>query len=755
MSLALPAVAQPPSSAEAPRTGELTAKKQLTLEQMFAEQTGMATAPSGMQWSPDGSKLSYLRRGREGEQQSLNYFDPATGKTAVLISSEKLGALAPAESANKDDRQRDNRARYSVAAYHWSPDSKSILFDANGRLWLVDVAKGTGRAITSGDDGAGDPKFTPDGAAVSYVRKHDLYVQPLSGGDPVAVTKNGSPDLFNGEVDWVYSEELDVRSNYAWSPDSRQVLYLQMNEAAVLAYPIVDWIQTHPKADPMKYPKAGDPNPGVRLGVTGLDGQTNWIALGGETDIYIPRFGWVKPGLAWAMVLNRQQNRQDLYLIDAASGRSKLMLREKDDFYIELRSDTVKFLKTGGRFLWSSWRDGHTHLYLYSFDEKEPLAADAKLIRQITRGDWEFSSVKAVDEKSGLIYFSANAGDVRQSNVYSVKLDGSELTRITPEPGSHDVNISPGTSSDAPRAARYYWDRWSSLTVPAHLQICALEGGAAKHACHEVWRSTALDQYATLAPQFVDFKAEDGTLLHGVIVLPPPNAPKAPSGKYPLIMSPYGGPGSMTVRDGYGAISVFDQVLASRGFAVLKVDNRGMAGRGRKFATVTYKNLGEIELRDQLAALDQALTRFPQLDANRLGWWGWSYGGSMTLIAMTQSDRFKVGVAVAPVTDWHLYDSIYTERYMGLPQENAAGYDKASLVKAAGKLRGNLLIIHGTSDDNVHMQNTLQFINELINNGVQFDMQLYPQKTHSISGRKTRMHLYTRILSQFENGLMK
>jgi dipeptidyl-peptidase-4 len=530
----------------------------------------------------------------------------------------------------------------------------------------------------------------------------------------------------------VYSEELGVRSNYAWSPDSKQVLYLQMNESAVPTYPIVDWIQTHPKADPMKYPKAGDKNPGVRLGITGLDGQTKWIVLGGEADIYIPRFGWIKPGLAWAMVLNRQQNRQDLYLIDAASGSSRLVLGERDDFYIELRSDTVQFLKSGGRFLWSSWRDGHTHLYLYSIDENAPLAADAKLVRQITKGEWEFSAVKAVDEKNGVIYFSANAEDARESNLYSIKLDGTALTRITPEAGSHETNISPSVSGEV----RYYMDRWSALTVPSHLQTCALVGVSAKPDCHEVWRSTALDEYATLTPQFVEFKAEDGTVLHGVIVLPPADAPRAPSGKYPLIMSPYGGPGAMTVRDDYRAINVFDQVLASKGFAVLKVDNRGMAGRGRKFATVTYKKLGEIELRDQLAALDQALARFPQLDANRLGWWGWSYGGSMTLIAMTHSDRFKVGVAVAPVTDWRFYDSIYTERYMGLPQENAAGYDKSSLVKAAGKLKGNLLIVHGTSDDNVHMQNTLQFVNEMINAGVQFDMQLYPQKTHSISGKK-------------------
>jgi dipeptidyl-peptidase-4 len=726
------------AAAQAP----VSAKKPLTIELAASERGLDTTAPQAMQWSPDGTKISYLQRAGDSDQRGLFYFDPASGKSAVLIAADKLASLATPVSGTKDDRQKDNRARFGVAAYHWAPDSNSILFDANGRLWLFNLTTATGKPVTAGGEDISDPKFSPDGATVSFVRKHNLYVQPLNGGKEVALTTDGNADLFNGEVDWVYSEELDVRSNYFWSPDSRQILYLQMNESQVPTYPIVDWMQTHPKPDPIKYPKAGDANPTVRLAVTALDGKTKWLSVTDDTEAYIPRFGWVKPGLAWALVMNRLQNKQQLFLIDVASGKTKLVLEETDPYYIELRADTVRFMKDSPQFLWPSWRDGHTHLYLYSFDEKAPLSSKAKLIRQVTKGEWEFSGIKAVDEKAGIVYFTANADDDRQTNLYSIKLDGTSMTRVTPERGVHDPAVADN--------AKFFVDRYSSLEEPSRMRIC---GTGPNAACNEVWRSTALEQYATLTAQFVDFKAEDGTVLHGVLVLPPAGAPGAVNGKYPLIMNPYGGPGAMTVRDAFSTINIFDQILATKGFAVLKVDNRGMSGRGRKFAAATYKNLGDLELRDQLAALDQALERFPQLDSNRLGWWGWSYGGSMTLYAMTHSDRFKVGVSVAPVTDWHFYDSIYTERYMGLPQLNPEGYDKASLMRYAHNLTGSLMIVHGTSDDNVHMQNTMQFVNELINNGIQFCLQLYPQKTHSISGKTARTHLYTRIISQFEKGL--
>jgi dipeptidyl-peptidase-4 len=725
------------------------AKKQYTVEAIYATSATSGHPPAGLQWSPDGSKLTYIQHGASGEQDSLYYFDPASGKSAQLIAADKLAALTPPTSNLKDDRQRENRARFGVAEYQWAPDSASLLFDALGQLWIFDVAAAKGRQLTDAKEPSSDPKFSPDGKFLSYLRGHNLYLRPIAGGTEVALTRDGDANLLNGEVDWLYSEELDVRSNYSWSPDGRQILYLQMNEAPVPQYPIVNWTPTHPETDQERYPKAGDPNPTVKLMLTGLDGVSKEIDLGVKGEYYLPRFGWARPGLAWAMVLNRLQNEQELYFIDARTGKSRRVLDERDPNYIELHDPMgrgahqgVRFLDSSSRFLWLSWRDGFTHLYLYEFDAMQPLAADAKLERRLEQGSYEVNNLLGVDESKGLVYVEANKGDDRQEHLFAVPLAGGEATQVTHQPGSHSITMT----SDA----KYFVDGYSALGGTPKMQICAVAG-----ACTEVWASHTWDDYDTLVPQFVDFKAEDGTLLRGVILLPPAGAATEVNGKVPLILNPYGGPHGQEVRDSARAIDAFDQVLAHAGFAVLKVDNRGSGNRGREFAMAAFHHLGEVELRDNLAALDQALARFPQLDPKRLGWWGWSYGGTMTAYALTHSDRFKAGISVAPVTDWHNYDTTYTERYMGLPKDNVEQYEKTSVVKSAAKLSGRLLLVHGTSDDNVHMQNSVQFIDAMINAGVPFDLQLYPGKTHGIAGAQARTHLFKRMLWQWEQYLAK
>ena len=720
------------------------AKKRFTIEDMFNREE-REKAPQFLQWSPDGKKLSYVTRSAAGEGEALYYFDPASGKSAVLVAADRLASLAPPTNGNKDDRQKDNRARYGVAAYHWAPNSNAILFDQLGQLWYYDLTSQRGTQITNSEEASTDPKFSPDGRFISYVRNHNLLLRPVAGTAEVALTRDTNDNLLNGEVDWLYSEELDVRSNYFWSPDSRQIVYLQMNETEVPSYPIVDWVPLQPTDDGEKYPKPGDTNPGVKLAVTDLEGHTRWITPTNERDIYIPRFGWLKPGVVWALVLNRAQNKEDLYFIDANTGATKLVLTEQDDQYIEMH-DGLRFFESSGRFLWPSWRDGYTHLYLYSYDWSAPLSAPATLVRQLTHGDWEVQSVSGIDENAGVVYFTANKDDDRQSQLYSVKLDGSALARLSQENGSHDVEMS--------KDATHYTDSFSAMTIAPRISICQIAGP-----CYMVYKTPGWEQYENvITPQFVDFKAEDGTLLRGILLLPPEGAPAEINGRFPLILNPYGGPHAQTVADHWGhwgAMSPFDEIMAQRGFAILKVDNRGMSGRGKKFATVTRGKLGEIELRDQFAALDQALARFPQLDGSRLGWWGWSYGGTMTAYAMTHSTRFKAGVSVAPVTDWRLYDSTYTERYMGLPADNSEGYKRTSVVLAAPNLSGHLLLVHGTSDDNVHLQNSIQFIYALEEAGKPFELQIYPRKTHSISGRATRSHLYHRIQRHFEDTLMK
>jgi dipeptidyl-peptidase-4 len=720
------------------------AAKELTIESIFAEGGITGRGPETIKWSPDGAKVSFVQRDDSGEHGALYYIDVTTGKKAVLVAEEKLASLAPPVSQIKDERQKEWVQRYSVAGYQWAPDSKHLLFDSRGQLWLYSLDTGTSVQLTSSAEPSSDPKFSPDGLHLAYIRKHNLHVRPVDGKEEKALTSDQDENLLNGEVDWVYAEELSVRSNYFWSPDGKHIVFLQMNEKAVPSYPITDWIPQHPKVDQEKYPKAGDPNPEVRVGVVSAGGgKVRWITVGEPHDReYIPRFGWVRDGLIYIELLNRAQTKLELWFADAATGHARKMLTENEpDAWVPVdHAPEMRLQKSGDGFVWPSWRDGYMHLYLYRFDKNDPLAGDARLERQLTKGPFEVSSIDGADEKNGTIFFTANAADPRQEQIYAVRLDGTPMQKISRESGSHRGVFAP--------AGDYYVDSFSAKMTPPRLSLCKLGGE-----CSPFWQARSVDQYGLIAPRMMELKAADGTTtLYGWLLVPP----SAPSDKrIPLINNPYGGPGAQSVVDSWGGANfLFDQILARRGFAVLHVDNRGMAGRGKAFAVTSMRRFGQVEFADQLAAVQQVLAANPQLDPDRLGWWGWSYGGFMTLYAMTHSDRFKAGISVAPVTDWLDYDSIYTERYMGLPKENQEGYKTSSPVNFARDLKGHLLEVHGTSDDNVHMQNTIQMINSFIDAGVQYDLQLYPRKTHGIAGKAARTHLFHRIQDHFEHWLM-
>ncbi|MGB9071387.1 MAG: DPP IV N-terminal domain-containing protein [Terriglobales bacterium] len=716
--------------------------KQLTIDAIFAEGGLTGRAPETIKWSPDGTSVSYVQRDDAGEHGELWFVDTATGEKKVLVSESKLGQLAPPVSKIKDEREKERVTRYQVAAYNWSPDSKHLLFDSQGQLWYYDLKTGTAVQLTSSPDPSADPKFSPDGKRLAYLRKRTLYVRPVSGEegeypliqnekekqkDKDKDKKDKEENILNGEVDWVYAEELDVRSNYFWSPEGHEILFLQMDETRVPTYPITDWMPTHPKVDEEKYPKAGDPNPTVRLGVISSGGgKARWIKLTGEDDIYIPRFGWMKEGWAWAEVLNRKQDTMDLYFVDAKSGRSRKVLTESSpDAWVNVNDD-FRILKSGDRFLWTSWRDGHTHIYLYSFDKRDPLAEDAKLEHQLESGDYEVLRINGVDEPSGVVFFTANKDDPRQQQLFSVKLDGTALGRISSEEGSYFATFSDD--------GKHYVENYSNTSQPPRVSVCAAGGS-----CQKIWEGRSVDEYDLITPKYLEFKADDGTPLYGDLTLPP-NAD--PGQKIPLIVYIYGGPAGQTVQKSWGGSrELFHQVLAKEGFAIFSLDNRGTPNRGKKFSAALRGQFGGIELKDQLTGLNQLYAQYPQLDQARTAIWGWSGGGSMTLYALTHSDRFKAGISVAPVTNWRNYDSIYTERYMGLPKDNAKTYDD-SIVGAAGNLHGSLLLVHGTSDDNVHFQNTVQMTDALIKAGKQFRLMVYPNKTHGIAGPGTSKQLF-------------
>ncbi len=707
------------------------AGKTLSVEDIYAHGSITGNAPQGLTWSPDGEHLTYMDGGE------LVDLDPASGKPHILVSRAKLAALSNDTGNEKD---RDHRARYGQASYLWAPDSTHLLFDTNGRLWIYDLRTGTGLAIGFSGVGSGDdPKFSPDGKLLSFIKEHGLVVIHLRevGTPTYAAAPTNSPTVMNGEVDWVYEEELNVRSNYFWSPDSSKLAFLQMDETHVPEYPITDWVPVHPTVDQQRYPQPGDPNPEVRVGVAGTSGgKTTWMKLPPEAgfkpgDDYIPRFGWVDRKTVWIETLTRDHKHLNLYFADAANGQSKLVLEQKDDQFFDDKYDVSV---ANGQVILTSWADGHTHLYLYSYDAANPTANQLKLARQLTKGEFDVDAVLGVDQARRMVYYSSNEGNALEQQIWQVGFEG-ERKALTSAPGSHTGNFAPTGGS--------FVDQFSTRLTPPTVSLCRVE-----NACNLFWSTRAMEAYHLRAPEELETKASDGTTLYATLLLP---EGKSDAGSVPLILNPYGGPGPMTVRHAWGGDSfLFDQVLAQHGFAVLHTDNRGTGRRGRSFQQAAYHNFGPVQFEDQLAMADAALTKYPQLDRKRQGWWGWSWGGTFTLYAMTHSDRFRAGVSVAPVVDWHNYDSIYTERYMSEPADFLSGYKDLSVVNSAAKLKGHLLLVHGTGDDNVHMQNTVQFVQQLIVNNIPYDLQIYPRKTHSIAGTEVRPHLFNRILGQFE-----
>ena len=703
----------------------------LTVEKIYAHGPLIGNPPEALQWSPDGKHLSYLDGGE------LIDLDPGSGKPHVLVSRAKISSI---EGAPASEQDRDHRIRYDQAAYQWAPDSQHLLFDANGRLWVYDLHSGTGVEVGfTGQASGDDPKFSPNGEFISFIRSHSLTLVRLHdavGLPPIPIVPSPNETILNGEVDWVYEEELDVRSNYFWSPDSQRIAFLQMNESDVPVYPLTDWLPTHAAVVNQRYPQPGDSNPNVRIGVVASRREkVTWLKLPiKDGRDYVPRFGWVDPKTVWAEILTRDQKHRSLYFADTTNGTVRQILDISDDKFLDENYDVDI---DNGDIVLTNWSDGHNHIYLYSYDRNHPTDAPAKFESQLTRGDFEVSSVYSVDHQRKLVDYASNEGSPQQQQIWQVSFSG-ERKLISTAPGNHQPNFAPNGTS--------YSDKFSARMKPPRFQLCKTGDS-----CQTYWSTHALEPYSLRVPENLEVKTHDGTTLYATILLPEGVTNPA---SVPLIVNPYGGPGPMEVSDKWSDGLLFDELLAQHGFAVLHADNRGTGMRGRDFAQAAYQTFGPVQLEDQLTVVDAALAKYPQLDPKRLGWWGWSWGGTFTLYALSHSDRFRAGVSVAPVTDWRNYDSIYTERYLGTPSELPSGYKDFSVVNSASNLKGHLLLVHGTGDDNVHFENSVQYIQRLIDADLPYDFQIYPRKTHAIAGSEARTHLYNRILAHFEQYLM-
>jgi dipeptidyl-peptidase-4 len=699
--------------------GLLLAQKKLTVEAIYGSRELSGKVVSGVQWTPDKRAFTYFQRSENG-RLNIWIYDLKSRKRKILIDSEKVSVL----------QEQKTEKRFTLGNYFWSPNGKEILLPSGNDLYLYEVATGKLRRLTEDEAEERDPRFSPDGKKIAFLKNHNLHVLDVATGETTQLTTQGTEHVLIGRFDWVYEEEFGIRTGFAWSPDGKHIAYWELDENRVPEFPIVDFIPVHNVDSKMRYPKAGDPNSLVRIGVVPVEAsdgvETRWMDIGAETDIYIPRIKWHPDGRRLAIYrLNRDQNFLELLLADIATGRSQVILEEKvDNGWIDIDNDFT-FVDKGRKFIWPSVRSGWRHYYLYDIN--------GKLIRPLTQGDWEALSLVRVDQKRKHLYFMATEKGYAERHLYRVGFNGKGLRRVTADNGSHRVNMSPDCN--------YFLDVYSDILTPPKTILYRHDGK--KVDVIEPNDIPALKEYQLATPEFVTFKADDGLDLYGYFIKPPDFDPAR---KYPVLVSIYGGPGAPVVRNAWGGSRfLWHQMLAQKGIVVFVMDNRSSGPRSRDLRFSIYKNLGEVEYKDQVAGV-KYLRTLPFVDPERIGIWGWSYGGYMTLMAMVKSpDYFKVGVSVAPVTDWRNYDTIYTERYMLTPEKNPEGYKQSAPVQFADQLKGKLLIIHGSSDDNVHLANTMQMAFALQNARKPFSMMIYPRKLHGIRGRDTRVHLFNVI----------
>lgn len=688
---------------------EAAGKTPVTLDDFLAQPAARPLAPI---WAPDGKRFAYK------EKDNVYLYDAAARKA-------KNWFTAPAAAAK--DSAWQNR-RVSAQSYQWFPNNKDLLASEDGDLFIVHP-DGAREQITKTGSSEEDPKLSPDGKRVLYRSKSNLYSIDLATKQIRQLTTDGTGTLLNGQLDWVYPEELELHTATWWSPDSKRVAYLQFDVSYEFSYPQLDLLGERAVAEPQRYPQAGTPNAHVRLGVVSLDsGVTKWMEIGDTSDALLARVAWLPDSSRIAVErMNRVQSELDLLFCDASTGAARVVLHEQSKTWINI-ADNLFLLKSRPEFLWTSeLASGFRHIYRYS-DKGE-------MLQQLTSGNWEVRSVAAVDEAQRKIFFTSSEQGPLENQLYAVGFDGGARNRLTKEEGTHSIRAN-GDGS-------YYVDAFSNFKRPPETVLRNASG-------EQLDVLTPMDRKALETYQFppakiAEVKAEDGTVLYGRLIKP---SNFREGIKYPLIVYVYGGPGVQEIHNEWQPLD-WQQVLADRGYLVWQLENRGSKGRGHAFEAPIYRELGKQEVADQRLGVEYLLGK-GFVDRERIGITGWSYGGYMTIHCMLLApDVFKVGVAGAPVNDWRNYDTIYTERYMDTPANNAARYDSASNVPNAAKLRGPLLIVHNFEDDNVLFQNTMQMANALEKANKRFVMQIYPQKTHGVSGA-LRKPLYEQMTAFFD-----
>jgi dipeptidyl-peptidase 4 len=650
--------------------------------------------------------------------------DAASGGEQPLFDAAKMTAsLAKLPGVSLGEARRLAQS----ADLAFDPACSTALLAIGADLYAYTFASDRAVRLTYAPGEELVPSFSPDGKLVAFVRDNDLFVVDVAMRREAQLTTDGSAKILNGRFDWVYEEEIYGRGQkqaYRWSPDSTRIAFLRIDDTPVPTYVTVDDIPYTPTVEKWDYPRAGEPNPIVKVGVVRANGGSPaWIDTSrySAADHLIVRVGW-SPDSARVIyeVQNRTQTWLDVNASDVASGDVKTILHEAGTYWIDAEGAPIPTWLKDGSFLWGSERSGWAHLYHYK--------ADGSLVRQITDGKWEVRSLHGIDAANSWIYFSGTERSHIGGDVYRIKLDGTGLQRLSKAEGTHAARFSPGLS--------YYVDTWSDATSPPQTRLYRNDGADVRTIDEN--KVTALAEYRLSRPEFVQVKTRDGFVMEAELIKPPDFNP---SRRYPVYQFTYGGPHAPQVHNAWGGTQyMYHQLLAQKGIVVWICDNRTASGKGFESIAPLYKHFGDTELRDIEDGLSW-LKQQPWVDASRIGLHGWSYGGFMTSYALTHSTSFAMGIAGGTVSDWRDYDSVYTERYMGLPQENPEGYRNSSPRWAARDLHGALMLIHGAIDDNVHPQNTMQFVYELQKAGKPFELMLYPKSRHGVSDPALVKHL--------------
>ena len=710
-------------------TISLFGQQKITVEDIYSG-AFRAKGMDELQSMKNTNQYTVLNYDAASRTMQIDLFDFATlKKVTTLIDTKNHTVLAD-----------------GIDSYTFSPDEKSILIANNTNqifrhsftadYYLYDTT--TKKVSKVFDFHVQEPTFSPDGKKIAFARDNNLFVYDIASKQITAITSDGKKNsVINGITDWVYEEEFAFVRAFDWSKDSKKVAYIRFDESQVPEFSMSMFKKDlYPTVETFKYPKAGEKNSEVSLHIYDIASKgTQKVNLSQYADFYIARMKWTnEANVLSAQVLNRHQDNLDLLFIDGNSGATKVALNEKDKAYIDV-TDNLTFLKDNS-FIWTSEKDGFNHIYLYD--------KTGKLKNQVTKGNWEVTNYYGFDEKNNTVFYQSVENGSINRDVYSINLNGKNKVRLSKSTGTNAATFSPNF--------QYFITTFSSATQPTTYTLNEAKKGAQVQVIeNNEALATKLKGYDLPAKEFFVLKTAKGNELNAWILKPKDFDPNK---KYPVFMYQYSGPGSQQVNNDWnGSYDYWFQMLAQQGYIVACVDGRGTGFKGAAFKKATQKELGKYEVEDQIDAA-KVIGNYPYVDKNRIGIWGWSYGGFMASNCILKgADVFKMAIAVAPVTNWRFYDSIYTERYMQTPQENATGYDENSPINHVNKLKGKYLLIHGSGDDNVHVQNSMQMIEALIQANKQFDSQIYPDKNHGIYGGKTRIQLYTKMTNFIKENL--